>query len=51
MAELDGVWDVRRVSGALPPLGGVRKRIEHDRGWTIAGPVELPFDVTGLQLR
>ena len=27
MAELDGVWDVRRTGGALPPLLGVRKRI------------------------
>jgi hypothetical protein len=29
----------------------VRKHIERDRGWTLAGPVELPFEVTGLELR
>ena len=34
MAELDGVWDVRRTGGALPPLVGVRKRIQGTRGET-----------------
>ena len=28
MGELDGEWEVRRVSGALPPLYGVHKRID-----------------------
>jgi ferritin-like metal-binding protein YciE len=52
MADLDGVWTVRRVSGALPPLTGVRKRIAGDRGETIVvrGP-GMPFEVRGLELR
>ena len=52
MADLDGVWNVRRVSGALPPLIGVRKRIRADRGETVLlrGP-GIPFDVRGLELR
>ena len=51
MADLDGVWNVRRVSGALPPLTGVRKRIDGDRGETVVvrGP-GVPFDVRGLEL-
>ena len=52
MSELDGVWDVRRTGGALPPMSGiVRKRIENGRGWTIAAGVRLPFEVDGLSLR
>ena len=35
MGELDGVWEVKRVSGALPPLTGVRKRIMGRRGHTL----------------
>jgi hypothetical protein len=35
VADLDGVWSVRRCSGALPPLLGVRKRIRGDRGETV----------------
>lgn len=52
MAELDGIWDVRRLSGALPPLGGVRKRIRGGSGRTVvaAGP-GVPFDVVGRELR
>jgi ferritin-like metal-binding protein YciE len=52
MAELDGVWDVKRVSGALPPLTGVRKRIAGGRGETVAynGP-RVSFDVVGTELR
>jgi hypothetical protein len=52
MADLDGVWDVRRVSGALPPLNGVRKRIDGDHGETLVvrGP-GMPFEVRGLELR
>lgn len=52
MKELDGVWQVNRVSGALPPLTGVRKRIHGDRGETVVmrGP-RMPFDVRGYELR
>ena len=50
--RLDGVWDVHRTGGALPPMRGlVRKRIENGRGWTIALGVRLPFVVDGLSLR
>ena len=52
MGELDGVWDVKRVGGALPPLMGVRKEISGTSGATKVGPVVcLPFDVVGLSLR
>jgi ferritin-like metal-binding protein YciE len=51
VAELEGVWEVRREGGALPPMPGVRKRIAGRRGWTLAGPVRLPFRVEGLALR
>jgi ferritin-like metal-binding protein YciE len=52
VAELDGVWDVKRLSGALPPLVGVRKRIRGARGETVVarGP-GVPFDVRGRELR
>lgn len=49
---LDGVWEVRRTGGVLPPMRGiVRKRIENGRGWTIALGVRLPFTVDGMSLR
>ena len=51
MGVLDGEWEVERVSGALPPLNGVRKRIVGDRGVTTLGPLRFPFAVTGLELR
>jgi hypothetical protein len=52
MAELDGEWEVRRLSGALPPLHGVRKVIEGARGRTVlSGGLGLPFDVRGPELR
>jgi hypothetical protein len=52
MAELDGEWDVRRVSGLLPPLAGVRKRILGDRGATVLpGGIDVPFAVAGRELR
>jgi hypothetical protein len=51
MGELDGSWKVERVSGALPPLYGVEKRIEGQRGQTRFGPVPFRFDVDGLRLR
>jgi hypothetical protein len=41
--ELDGKWEV-------VPMPGVRKRIEGDRGWTLVGPLRVPFDVRGLEL-
>ena len=51
MSELDGIWDVRRVSGALPPLVGVRKRIDGSRGQTVVGGGRgLQFEVHGLEL-
>jgi len=49
---LDGEWRVERVSGLLPPLLGVTKRISGDRGETRLGPLPgAPFDVVGLELR
>jgi hypothetical protein len=52
VADLDGVWDVERVSGALPPLIGVRKRISGTSGSTAIGPLPgVPFDVVGHSLR
>lgn len=51
MNELDGVWKVERVSGLLPPMLGVEKRISGARGETRVGPLPgLPFDVRGLTL-
>jgi ferritin-like metal-binding protein YciE len=52
VAELDGVWDVRRISGALPPLTGVRKRIRGASGETaVLGGPGIPFDVRDHELR
>ena len=52
MSELDGVWEVRRTGGLLPPLAGVRKRIHGRSGETMVGPLPgVPFDVVGLSLR
>ena len=53
MAELDGVWALRRLSGLLPPLAGMRKRIAGDRGETLlpGGLLGVPFDVRGRELR
>jgi hypothetical protein len=52
MGELDGTWEVRRVSGALPSLVGVRKRIDGTSGETIVlGAPGIPFTVGGLTLR
>ena len=53
MSDLDGVWDVRRLGGALPPLNGVRKRIRGARGETIIGRrgAGVPFKVSGHELR
>jgi hypothetical protein len=50
VAQLDGVWDVKRLSGALPPLVGMRKSIHGSRGETLLGPIRMPFDVRGNEL-
>jgi hypothetical protein len=51
-AELDGLWEVRRLSGLLPPLVGVRKQMAGGRGATLVGSSPgIPFDVRGLELR
>jgi hypothetical protein len=49
--SLDGVWKVERTGGLLPPLYGVRKRIDGDRGQTLFGPVPARFRVVGNELR
>jgi ferritin-like metal-binding protein YciE len=50
MAQLDGVWNVQRRGGLLPPLLGVRKRISGTRGRTLAGPLRMGFEVRGYEL-
>jgi len=51
VGELDGVWAVERVSGALPPLHGCVKRIHGHRGTTeFPNFPGMPFDVRGLEL-
>jgi ferritin-like metal-binding protein YciE len=48
---LDGIWEVKRTGGLLPPLAGVRKEIAGTAGTTrVAGVVGVPFDVVGLEL-
>ena len=49
--DLDGVWTVERVSGALPPMSRVRKRIDGASGVTVAGLLRMRFDVRGNELR
>ena len=52
MAELDGVWRVERLSGALPPMTGVRKRITGSHGVTeLPGLPRMAFRVDGFALR
>ena len=52
MEELDGVWNVKRVGGVLPPMAGVRKEISGTSGSTKLGRLPgAPFDVVGLTLR
>jgi ferritin-like metal-binding protein YciE len=49
--ELDGVWAVDRVSGALPPLSGCVKRINGTSGTTEFPRFPgMPFEVRGLEL-
>jgi ferritin-like metal-binding protein YciE len=51
VGELDGVWAVERVSGALPPLYGCVKRIHGSRGTTeFPRAPGMPFEVRGLEL-
>jgi ferritin-like metal-binding protein YciE len=51
VAGLDGVWEVERTGGALPPLVGCRKRIGGSRGTTAFGRLPgMPFDVRGNEL-
>jgi ferritin-like metal-binding protein YciE len=51
MSELDGVWAVDRVSGALPPLHGCVKRINGTHGTTEFPRFPgMPFEVRGLEL-
>jgi ferritin-like metal-binding protein YciE len=52
MSDLDGVWVVERVSGALPPLHGCIKRIHGSRGATEFPRLPgMPFDVVDHELR
>jgi hypothetical protein len=51
VGELDGVWNVKRVGGLLPPMVGVQKRISGSSGETRVGPLfGAPFDVVGRDL-
>jgi ferritin-like metal-binding protein YciE len=52
--SLDGLWDVERTGGALPPLYGVRKRIAGTHGVTQAGPLppmRFAVETGGRRLR
>ena len=52
MTELDGVWKVERVSGALPPMVGIWKRISGASGETRLGRLPgVRFRVVGHSLR
>ncbi len=52
MATLDGVWKIRRTGGALPPLVGVRKKIEGKQGSPGSAVCQaFPSQVDGLRLR
>jgi hypothetical protein len=52
VSELDGDWQLQRVSGALPPLVGMSKQIRGDSGATVlpAG-LRVPFTVVAHELR
>jgi hypothetical protein len=39
LSDLDGDWRVERLSGLLPPMPGVWKRIRGSRGETRLGPL------------
>ncbi len=51
MTDLNGVWNVERTGGLLPPMLGVRKHISGARGVTTLGPARAAFDVVGPELR
>jgi hypothetical protein len=52
VTDLDGTWRVRRTGGLLPPMFGVRKTIEGQRGETHIGPFPgAPFTVRDHRLR
>jgi ferritin-like metal-binding protein YciE len=53
MAELEGIWNVQRVSGAVPPIPGIRKRFHGTHGSTVVagGRLAARFDVVGNELR
>jgi hypothetical protein len=51
VTEFNGEWEVRRVSGLLPPLLGVRKRIAGAHGQTRVAGLAVSFDVVGRELR
>jgi hypothetical protein len=52
MAELDGEWELQRLSGVLPPLVGMRKRIHGEHGATVLpGGLPVPFAVVAHELR
>jgi ferritin-like metal-binding protein YciE len=51
VGELDGVWEVKRTGGSLPPMVGVRKEISGVSGATKLGPLPgARFDVVGTSL-
>ena len=50
VAQLDGTWSVKRLGGLLPPLAGMRKRIDGTRGETLVGPLHMSFEVRGNEL-
>lgn len=50
-ASLEGSWRVERISGLLPPLLPIRKRISDAAGVTRIGPLRIPFRVEGTTLR
>jgi hypothetical protein len=46
LEKLQGDWRVERLSGLLPPMPGVWKRIHGCRGETRVGPLPgIPFDL------
>ena len=52
MAELDGEWELQRLSGVLPPLLGMHKRIHGEHGATVLpGGLPVPFAVVAHELR
>jgi hypothetical protein len=51
VTELDGEWGLQRLSGVLPPLTGMHKRIRGGRGATVLpGGLGVPFAVVGREL-